>query len=236
MFARMLGLIVSLVLASSSAIASPITYALDDTVGSLTVTGTITTDGYIGFFPTSACCRPPDILNWNLMITNGTFSQALLGPLSPGTNSFIGGLTGPGGVFSPITRSTLLATPNDLIWRNSPGAAFNIQTNIINLASMQFLTNSNGIGLFALQIGIPGGAIASEEALSKKPFEFASVDRSPGGPDVVVQNFEITAVPVPKIGAGLPGLMLLASVGFLAWWRRRSSICLIGRTRRARSV
>src|ERR1700680_4951793 len=81
--------IVFIALGSSPAAAT--IYTLDDTVGSLTITGTITTDGFIGVFPSSSCCLPPDILGWNLVISNGTVFQALVGPSA---SSFIGGLSG----------------------------------------------------------------------------------------------------------------------------------------------
>ena len=42
-----------------------ITYTINDTVGAGTVTGTITTDGFLGTLATS------DIIDWNLVLTNG---------------------------------------------------------------------------------------------------------------------------------------------------------------------
>jgi hypothetical protein len=43
-----------------------ITYSINDTVGAGTVTGSITTDGFLGTLQTS------DIIDWNLVLTNGS--------------------------------------------------------------------------------------------------------------------------------------------------------------------
>jgi len=197
---RLLGLIACIALACTPAAANTITYTLDDTVGSLTVTGTITTDGAIGFLSASACCVPPDILDWNLTITNGTISEGLLGPLSSGTNSFVGGLTAANGSFVSGTPSVLLATSQALIWNYSPTAFFNIQTNMINLASVSF--GGNG---FSLQISPPSGpAIAYTESLTVGvPFEFASATPLPA------------ALPLFATGLGVLGL--------LGWSRKRKN-------------
>jgi hypothetical protein len=60
--------------------AAVLTYEVSRTIGGSSVTGFIETDGTIGGLNTS------NILNWNLMLNNGTNTFDLLGPLS-GSNS-----------------------------------------------------------------------------------------------------------------------------------------------------
>ena len=144
----------AITLASSPSRANLI-YSLDDTVGGLTVTGTITTDGSLGFFPSSFCCHPPQIITWDVVISDGTTFQEM----TP-SNSFIGGLS----------ANSLLATPSTLTWFFfNPGCClFNIQTNV-GLTSMQLGTG------FSLQLFTVGYV----EALTE-PFVFATVPGVPG--------------------------------------------------------
>jgi hypothetical protein len=64
---------------SSSCWANSI-YNVGQTVGSGTVTGSITTDGTIGVLSSN------NILDWNLVVNDGTNTVNLFGPLS-GSNS-----------------------------------------------------------------------------------------------------------------------------------------------------
>ncbi|HML18250.1 MAG TPA: PEP-CTERM sorting domain-containing protein [Bryobacteraceae bacterium] len=62
--------------------AAPVTFNVNLTIGSGSVTGTIETDGTIGTLAQS------DILNWDLLLNDGVSTFTLLGPLS-GNNSAI---------------------------------------------------------------------------------------------------------------------------------------------------
>jgi hypothetical protein len=73
----------AVVLSTGSCIASNITYYVDQTVGVGNVTGFIVTDGTIGVLGAS------DIVNWNLLLNDGSTIFDLLGPLS-GSNSQFG--------------------------------------------------------------------------------------------------------------------------------------------------
>jgi hypothetical protein len=72
--------IIALLLATISAPAvlraTTITYTVNQTVGTGGVTGTITTDGTIGTLATT------NIVDWNLLLNNGTTTFDLFGPLS----------------------------------------------------------------------------------------------------------------------------------------------------------
>jgi hypothetical protein len=182
--------------------ASSIIYSLDDTVGAVTVTGTITTDGFIGTFPDSFCCRPPDILDWNLVISSGTHSQSLVPD-----DSFIGGLSG--GPITPGALSDLVATKKELIWNYDPAGLFNIQTNSSNGGTIGF--SSNG---FFLEVSGQGFNIGATEVLTLgQQFVFAEVDH------------DSHATPLP---AALPLFATgLAGIGVLGWRRKRKGAAAI---------
>jgi hypothetical protein len=83
--------------ATSLCSASPITYSVNQTVGAGSVTGFIETDGTIGTLSAG------NILNWNLVLNDGSAPAFdLLGPLS-GSNSVVG-----------IAGSDLSATATEL--------------------------------------------------------------------------------------------------------------------------
>jgi hypothetical protein len=70
----------ALALTATTAYASTISYSVSRTVGAGMVTGTIVTDGALGVL------SQVDIVNWNLVINDGSNSFSLLGPTS-GNNS-----------------------------------------------------------------------------------------------------------------------------------------------------
>jgi hypothetical protein len=79
-------LALTVTLAPTALKASDITYTVDDTVGAGSVTGTVTTDGTIGGLDSG------NIVDWNLLLNDGTGTASLYGPLS-GDNSifYVGG-------------------------------------------------------------------------------------------------------------------------------------------------
>lgn len=81
--------------------AAAITYNVNQTVGVGTVTGFIETDGTIGGLGTS------NILNWNLLLNDGSTTFDLLGP-SSGSNSAVG-----------VSGSDLSATATQLLFNFS---------------------------------------------------------------------------------------------------------------------
>lgn len=81
--------------------AGPITYNVDLTIGAGSVTGFIETDGTIGVLSSS------NILNWDLLLNDGTTTFTLEGPLS-GDNSGLG-----------LEGSDLSATSTQLLFNYS---------------------------------------------------------------------------------------------------------------------
>jgi hypothetical protein len=91
----LIGFLLATSLATVSMQATAITYPVNRTVGAGSVAGTIETDGTIGALLTS------NIVDWNLVISDGTDSFNLLGPLSGGNSETL--------VFGVVT-----ATPTGL--------------------------------------------------------------------------------------------------------------------------
>jgi hypothetical protein len=146
--------------------ADDITYTVSQRVGAGTVTGSIETDGTIGVLGTS------NIVNWDLVVTDGSVTYDVLGPLSGNnTKENIGG---------PATSATATEIFFD----------FNAVDNGSFVSFFNPLTNESGWGL---EDGYPGFPIspASGEFISAPPsFIDASADT---GVQVIA-----TAVPEPS--------------------------------------
>ncbi|MGD1096950.1 MAG: hypothetical protein ABSB35_33780 [Bryobacteraceae bacterium] len=77
--------------------ATNITYTVDQTIGAGGVTGDIVTDGTIGALAQS------DVVDWNLLLNDGTNTFDLTGPLSGGNSDFED-LAGPGDLSATATQ------------------------------------------------------------------------------------------------------------------------------------
>jgi hypothetical protein len=82
LLSRLSFVLAALALTATTSYASTITYTVSRTVGVGSVTGTIVTDAKIGSLAAA------DIVNWNLIINDGSSSFNLLGPTS-GNNSAV---------------------------------------------------------------------------------------------------------------------------------------------------
>ena len=192
---RFLGAVATLALLSGAypCTAAVTTYEVSRTVGaSSTVTGFIETDGTIGVLNTS------DILNWNLMLNNGTNTFDLLGPLS-GSNSV-----------EQVVGADLSATATQLLFDFSGGDGYMI---------FQAPTVGSGFNFWCAQGGTsfqcssepPGGTeIVNVFPVTSNQFTELSGTIALG-----------TAVPEPASWALL--ILGFAGVGFAAYRRSKGA-------------
>ncbi len=89
--------------------AAEINYTVSQTIGTGSVTGTITTDGTIGSLD------DVNVIDWNLLVDDGTTSFDLTGPLSGGNSGF----------FDHAADGSLSATATQLLFDFGDGSVAN---------------------------------------------------------------------------------------------------------------
>lgn len=97
--------LVALVAGALSAVAAPITYNLNLTVGAGTATGFVKTDGTIGSLNTI------NVTDWSVLLNDGVSTATLLGPASGNNSQFI---IANGGLVATATTLTIDLNSN---WR-----------------------------------------------------------------------------------------------------------------------
>jgi hypothetical protein len=180
---------------ASQAGASPITYNVTDTAGSLSYTGTITTDGNTGILGKA------DILDWNLTI-HGFGTPEILTP-ADSVVKFDG-------------TSLLSATPTQLAWIFS-GTIGNVQSDFFfQLGPAAFVLDqiiyqqSSGIdsGVFSINAQNAGGGSTQTVDL--------------GTSDVFGTAVLTASVPEPSTWAMM--ILGFAGLGFMGYRRRKSAL------------
>jgi len=127
---RQLLIVPALILAAASvSSAANITYEVNLTIGAGSVTGDIVTDGTIGTFPaTPGTDAIADIIDWNLLLNDGTTTFDLTGPLSGDDSTLFG--SGTGGDFTDLSATSTqllfdfdLGEDNELVFTTETGTA-----------------------------------------------------------------------------------------------------------------
>jgi len=176
--------------------ATDITYTLDMAVGPGSVMGTITTDGTIGTLSAA------DILDWNLILNDGTDpSVTLSGPLSGNNSDYL------------LIGTDLTANATQLLYNFSGTEVTSIllfETSALGLSG-PFLCYNNSSGTYACT-GITGLSSVSLDTIGGGAH---TVFTASTGDDVIGN---VAAAPEPNSFA-----LLLAGIGLVLGMRKRKA-------------